>query len=64
LAKLGQSVDRFLSATSRDRNTSDRICRLCDETVCKREDCPAEAFARPKSGDSEVRNHGSRVSSS
>jgi DNA-binding MarR family transcriptional regulator len=40
------SVDEVLGLLIGDRESCDRACRLCDETVCQVESCPAESFAR------------------
>lgn len=40
------SIDGLLGLLIGDRESCDRACRLCDETVCLLEDCPAERFMR------------------
>lgn len=45
-ALLGPLVDAVLAALTTDRRTCDRMCRLCDEDACGREDCPVERRAR------------------
>lgn len=44
--RLTASVDDLLRLLIGDRESCDRACRLCDETVCRVEQCPAESFAR------------------
>jgi len=44
--QVADAVDLLLAGLVTDRQTSDRICRLCDETLCTPDQCPAELFAR------------------
>jgi DNA-binding MarR family transcriptional regulator len=43
---VASAVDLLVSGLVCDRRTSDRICRMCDEQICRPETCPAEQFAR------------------
>ncbi|WP_179119534.1 MarR family winged helix-turn-helix transcriptional regulator [Ensifer adhaerens] len=42
---LEPMVERMLAALTRDRESADHICRLCDETVCTPDTCPVERVA-------------------
>lgn len=44
--QVADVIDLLLAGLVTDRQTSDRICRLCDETLCTPDQCPAELFAR------------------
>jgi MarR family transcriptional regulator, negative regulator of the multidrug operon emrRAB len=46
LSRAADVVDLLLARLVRHRATSDRTCRLCDETLCTPDICPAESFAR------------------
>lgn len=46
--QIADVVDLLLAGLVTDRETSDRICRLCDETLCTPDRCPAEVFARQR----------------
>ncbi|MEO1197727.1 MAG: MarR family transcriptional regulator [Pseudomonadota bacterium] len=43
---VGSAVDLLVIGLVEDRRTSDRICRMCDEHICRPETCPAERFTR------------------
>lgn len=43
---IASAVDLLVSGLVSDRRASDRICRMCDEQICRPETCPAEQFAR------------------
>ena len=39
-AMLETTLSRILAAMTLGRESADRLCRFCDETVCQQEDCP------------------------
>ena len=41
-ARLEEMMEAMLSALAANRETADRICRLCDENVCPPDTCPVE----------------------
>lgn len=45
-AAFDRSVRTLLNHLTSSRKHADRLCRLCDEYVCPREDCPVECRAR------------------
>ncbi|MEM7544360.1 MAG: MarR family transcriptional regulator [Pseudomonadota bacterium] len=46
LDTVASVIDFIVMGFVGDRRTSDRICRMCDEHICRPETCPAERFDR------------------
>lgn len=42
---LEAALSRILTTLTHGRDSADRICRFCDETVCGQENCPVERQA-------------------
>lgn len=45
LQQLGALLTKILVRATTSRKAADRLCRLCDETVCTRATCPVEQRA-------------------
>lgn len=44
--QLGAMVEPLLAGLTVDRDTADRICRLCDYSACPQDRCPVERSVR------------------
>lgn len=45
LRRFGELLTKVLVKATTGRKAADRLCRLCDETVCTRKSCPVEQRA-------------------